>query len=109
MNRDTLIERLEQIVGVGSVFHRSADLVVYEYDGSVDGAVETARPAAVVLPTSTEQVAAVVRLANEAELPVVPRGAGTGLSGGAVAQTGGIVIALTRMDRILDIDPIDRV
>jgi glycolate oxidase len=108
MERATLIERLQNIVGKGNVFHTPADLLVYEYDGSVDGAVETARPAAVVLPTKTEQVSQIVRLANEANLPVVPRGAGTGLSGGAVAQTGGIVVALTRMDNIVEIDPIDR-
>jgi glycolate oxidase len=109
MDRSALIDRLERIVGPGGVFHSPADLLVYEYDGSVDGAVETARPAAVTLPTTTEQVAAIVRLAAEAGLPVVPRGAGTGLSGGAVAQTGGIVIALTRMNRIFEIDPVDRV
>lgn len=104
MNRATLVDRLERILGPGGVFHRAADLLVYEYDGSVDGAVETAMPAAVALPTSTEQVAAIVRLANEAGMPVTARGAGTGLSGGAVAQQGGIIVALTRMDRILEID-----
>src|SRR5512133_1994735 len=109
MDRAELIDRLERIVGPGGVFHAPADLLVYEYDGSVDGAVETARPAAVVLPKTTEQVAAIVRLANEADLPVTPRGAGTGLSGGAVAQRGGIVVALTRMDRIVEIDPAERV
>jgi len=108
MDQSTLIERLTEIVGTEGVFHRPSDLIVYEYDGSVDGAVETARPAAVTLPTSTEQVAAIVTLARDANLPVVPRGAGTGLSGGAVAQQGGIIIALTRMTRILEIDPIDR-
>ena len=108
MDRTTLIDRLERILGPGAVFQRPADLLVYEYDGSVDGAVETAMPAAVVLPTTTEQVAAVVRLANEAGLPITARGAGTGLSGGAVAQQGGIIVALTRMDRILEIDREDR-
>ena len=58
-------------------------------------------------PRQPSKIAAIVRLANDVGLPVVPRGAGTGLSGGAVAQTGGIVVALTRMDRILEIDPID--
>ena len=109
MNRASITERLERIVGPGGVFHRPADLLVYEYDGSVDGAVETARPTAVVLPTTAEQVAEVVRLAAAEGLPVVPRGAGTGLSGGAVAQSGGIIIALTRMNRILEIDREDRV
>ena len=108
MDQRTLVERLERILGPGGVFHRPADLLVYEYDGSVDGAVETARPSAVALPTSTDQVAAVVKLANEAGLPVTARGAGTGLSGGAVAQAGGIIIALTRMDRVLEVDHVDR-
>jgi glycolate oxidase len=104
MNRTQLIDRLQRIVGPGSVFHEAGDLLVYEYDGSVDAVVDTARPAAVVLPKTTAQISEIVKLANEAGLPVVPRGAGTGLSGGAVAQTGGIVIALTRMDRVIEID-----
>jgi glycolate oxidase len=107
MNHATLIERLGRIVGPRSVFHETGDLLVYEYDGSVDGAVETARPAAVVLPTTPQQIAEIVKLANEANLPVTPRGAGTGLSGGAVAQAGGIVVALTRMDKIIEVDKED--
>ncbi|MGH2559571.1 MAG: FAD-binding oxidoreductase [Thermomicrobiales bacterium] len=108
MNQSRLIERLQQIVGSDGVFHRASDLLVYEYDGSVDGAVETAAPVAVTLPRTAEQVAEIVRVARQANLPVVPRGAGTGLSGGAVAQQGGIIVALTRMDRILEIDQVDR-
>ncbi|MCC6314648.1 MAG: FAD-binding protein [Thermomicrobiales bacterium] len=108
MDRAVLIERLERICGPGGVFHQPSDLLVYEYDGSVEGAVETAAPLAAALPTSTEQVAAIVALANEAGVPVTPRGAGTGLSGGAVAQGGGIIVALTRMDRILEVDRYDR-
>ncbi len=108
MNQATLIERLVQIAGVANVFHRPADILVYEYDGSVDGAVDTGRPAAVVLPRTTAEVAAIVKLASQAGLPVIPRGAGTGLSGGAVAQQGGIIIALTRMDSVLEVDREDR-
>ena len=108
MERQHLLDELQRIVGDGAVRHRPVDLLVYEYDGSVDGAVDTAAPAAVVLPRTTEQVAAVVKLARRAGLPVVARGAGTGLSGGAVAQAGGIIISLTRMTRVLDVDPIDR-
>ena len=108
MDRHELLQELERIVGTAGLRHRPVDLLVYEYDGSVDGAVDTAPPTAVVLPRTTEEVSAIVRLARRAGLPVVPRGAGTGLSGGAVAQTGGIIIALTRMDRVLDVDPVDR-
>jgi len=108
MDQVQLLDELQQIVGSGFVRHRPIDLMVYEYDGSVDGAVDTARPFAVVLPKTTEQVSAVVRLAFRAGLPVVARGAGTGLSGGAVAQQGGIIIALTRMDRVIEVSRQDR-
>ena len=61
-------------------------------------------PLAVALPTSTAEVATLVRLAAEHRIPIVPRGAGTGLSGGAAGIEGGLTIALTRMDRVLEID-----
>lgn len=108
MNRERLIASLQDIAGNDGVFFRPADLLVYEYDGSVDGAVETAAPTAVVLPTNAQQVSEVVKLARVAGLPVVARGAGTGLSGGAVPQDGGIIIALTRMNNVLEIDREDR-
>ena len=108
MDRNTLLSDLERIVGSEGLRHRPVDLMVYEYDGSVDGAVDTAAPAAVVLPTTTEQVVAIVKLARRAGLPVVARGAGTGLSGGAIAQSGGIIIALTRMDKVLKVDRLER-
>ena len=104
MQMRSLVDDLQRIVGTENVFHHPSDLIVYEYDGSVDAAVETARPAAVVLPETAEQVAAIVSLALRYGVPVVPRGAGTGLSGGSVAQRGGIVIATTRMNRILRVD-----
>ena len=109
MTHSSLIESLERAVGAGNVFGGSSDLLVYEYDGSVDAAVETSKPAAVVLPQTVEQVADVVRIARAHQLPVVPRGAGTGLSGGSVAQSGGIVVALTRMASILDVDYENRI
>jgi glycolate oxidase len=108
MTNPRIIDRLIDIAGADSVFYQPSDLIVYEYDGSVDGAVDTARPIAVVLPRTAEQVSRIVKLAKDEHLPITPRGAGTGLSGGAVAQAGGIVVALTRMDKILEIDPIDR-
>ena len=61
-------------------------------------------PLAVALPTATAEVAALVRLAAEHRIPIVPRGAGTGLSGGAAGIEGGLTIALTRMDKVLEID-----
>ena len=67
------------------------------------------RPQIVVLPGSTEEVAACVKLARELDLPVVPRGAGTGLSGGALPSEGSIVIGLSRMKQILEVDLANRV
>src|SRR6188474_3871870 len=61
-------------------------------------------PLAVALPTSTAEVSTLVGLAGKHRIPIVPRGAGTGLSGGAAGIEGGLTIALTRMDRVLEID-----
>jgi glycolate oxidase len=96
----SLIRRLERAVGRDAVLWRPEEVLAFEYDGTI----EKAQPQAVVLPGSAEQVSQVVRIAIEAGLPVVPRGAGTGLSGGAVAALGGVVIALTRMKRVLEVD-----
>src|SRR5438876_7088755 len=65
-------------------------------------------PDAVVLPTSTEEVQAVVRICREARVPVVPRGSGTGLIGGATAPQGGVMVSMTRMTRILELDLANR-
>jgi glycolate oxidase len=70
---------------------------------------EAGLPGAVALPTTTAEVADLVRLAADHRVPIVPRGAGTGLSGGATGIEGGLTIALTRMDRVLEIDPQDLV
>jgi glycolate oxidase len=95
-----IIHGLESILGAGTVLHRPEDLLLYEYDGSV----EKGRPGAVVFPSTKEEVSLVVRLAAQHNVPIVGRGAGTGLSGGALARTGGIMIAFTRMNRILELD-----
>ena len=105
MNKKRLIKELERIVGLGAMLHHPDDLLVFEYDGSVDRAV----PTAVVFPTSTHEVSDVVALAHREGIPVVPRGAGTGLSGGSIAVEGGIEIALTRMRHILEIDAANRI
>jgi glycolate oxidase len=95
-----IIRRLERALGRDAVIWRLEELLAFEYDGTID----RARPQAVVFPTTAHQVAEAVRIALQARLPVVPRGAGTGLSGGAVAALGGVVVALTRMKRIIEID-----
>lgn len=98
------ISELQSVVGTPNVIYRPEDLIVYEYDGTID----RGHPSVVVLPANTDEVAAVVRLAVQFDLPVVPRGAGTGLSGGALATEGGIVVVTSRMHRILEIDPANR-
>ncbi len=97
-----VVEQLRQIVGTENVIDSANDLRIFERDASIEGAV----PDAVVLAANTEQVASVIRVAAKHKIPVVPRGAGTGLSGGAVTIHGGIALQVTRMRRILDIDPV---
>jgi glycolate oxidase len=91
---------LEALLGPAAVLARPEDLILYEYDGSV----EKARPDIVVFPRSTEEVSRIVRLANRYDVPIVGRGAGTGLSGGALARSGGVMLVFARMDRILEVD-----
>jgi glycolate oxidase len=100
MRLSAIRDKLGKICGKQAVLHESQDLLLYEYDAGL----AKARPDFVVFPTTTEQVAAVVTLANEAGLPIVPRGAGTGLSGGAIPRCGGILLAFARMNRILEVD-----
>lgn len=95
-----IIRELEKLLGTSGVLSASEDLLLYEYDGSV----EEARPDAIVFPRRKQEVAEIVSLANRHDLPLVGRGAGTGLSGGALARRGGIVVAFSRMNHILEID-----
>jgi glycolate oxidase subunit GlcD len=92
---------LRRIVGPDQVITDPDALLVYESDGLT---AYRLRPRALVLPGSTAEVAAVVRSLNDANVPFVPRGAGTGLSGGALALEGAVVLSLARMDRIIHID-----
>jgi glycolate oxidase len=95
-----VIAELSSLLGARYVLHSHYDLTLYEYDASID----RGRPEIVVMPSSSEEVAAIVKIAARYSVPVVPRGAGTGLSGGAIPIYGGIVIVFTRMNRILEID-----
>src|SRR3989449_3462844 len=96
-----LRRELETVVSPGAGLSDPAELLVYESDGLP---LFRALADFVVFPTSAEQVAAIVKLANRESLPFVARGAGTGLSGGCLPAEGGIVISLMRMNRILEID-----
>jgi glycolate oxidase len=101
MQRDALVRELQSIVGANGVIAQPSELVVYETDGL---SVFKHPPDLVVFPRSTEEVVAVVKLLRRYGLPIIPRGAGTGLSGGALAERGGVLITTTRMKRILQMD-----
>src|SRR5262245_35776057 len=95
------LAELQRIVGAGAVLHDPLDVLTYECDG-LPHLRES--PAAVALPSSAAEVQAIVRLCARARAPLVPRARGTGLSGGALPVAGGVVIALSRLNRVLDID-----
>ena len=98
---DKLIDNLSAIVGREHVLSKPDELLVYECDGLPQ---HKHRPRAVVFPSSTEETAAVMRELARAKVPFTPRGAGTGLSGGALALNSGVVIEMARMRKILRID-----
>ena len=93
-------QRIAALLGPRGYLDRPEDLALYEYDGGVD----KHRPDLVVFPRTTDEVSAIAKIAHDFEIPVVGRGAGTGLSGGAIPIEGGIVVAFARMNRILEID-----
>jgi glycolate oxidase len=96
----TLVHDLIALLGDEAVLHRPEDVIVYEYDYGLDRAA----PDAVVFPSRVEEVAEVARIARRHQAPLLPRGAGTGVAGGAVPVSGGVVVALARLKRILAVD-----
>jgi glycolate oxidase len=100
MNQTALMARLIAILGAEGAYADRTSLLAYEFDAGF----ETHSPDFVALPRSAEEVQAVVLLANEAGIPIVARGAGTGLCNGAVPMRGGIVISMVRMNRVLEVD-----
>jgi glycolate oxidase len=100
----TLVEALRAAVPDG-VLTEAEDLIAYGFDGTF----YERTPPLVVLPVTTAQVSAVHRIATERRVAITPRAMGSGLSGGAVPLGGSIVLGVARMDRILEIDPVDRV
>src|SRR6266542_1975497 len=101
----SLAERMRNIVGASNVLSAPSDLLVYECDGFT---IEKNKPDVVVFPNSTEQIVAVVKACRELGVPFVPRGAGTSLAGGCLPIGGGVMIALARMKRILEVNYRDR-
>ncbi len=95
-----LVKKLTAVLGGENVFTTKEDLICYSYDSTPYDHM----PDVVVAPAKTAEIAAVVKLANEYKIPVVPRGGGTNLSGGSIPIQGGIVMALHRMNNILEID-----
>src|SRR5881409_482291 len=101
----SLIEELRKTVGPDGILTSPSDLLVYECDGYT---IEKNKPDVVVFPTSTEQVVQIVQACNDHNVPFLPRGAGTSLAGGCLPVGGGVMIALTRMKRILEVNTRDR-
>jgi glycolate oxidase len=93
-------QKLVDLLGPRGYLDRPEDLTLYEYDGSVD----KARPEMVVFPRTTEEVSEIVKITARHGVPIVGRGAGTGLSGGAIPRSGGVIIGFARMNKILQID-----
>ncbi|TVM03563.1 MAG: glycolate oxidase subunit GlcD [Candidatus Brocadia sp. WS118] len=103
LKTDGLDFKLSQLVGKENVLHILEDRICYSYDGSKQRCL----PDVVVRPQSTQHVSDILRFAYEQEIPVCPRGAGSGLTGGAVPVKGGIILDFTQMNRIVEISPED--
>ena len=98
---DALTRELGGLLREDQILTSPEDLSVYAFDGT---AMLHQRPACVALPESRDEVARILTLCNEREVPVVTRGSGTGLAGGAVPSQGGVVLCLVRLNRILELD-----
>ena len=97
----TFVRELEGIVGARGIVSSPEGRLTYEADMHT---FYKGQPDLVVLPETAEQTAAIVRLCRREKVPVVPRGSGTGLIGGAMAPAGGVMVAMNRMNRILELD-----
>ena len=100
MLNDDILKRLEKIVGTDHVSWQKVDLITHSFDATQRQCL----PDVVVHPATTQEISQIVKLANEEKIPILPRGAGSGFTGGSLPIHGGIVLVLTRMNRILEID-----
>jgi len=98
---NSILEKLRGIVGEKGVLTAPLDLASYAFDGTTSW---QSKPDVVVFPTTAEQVSQIMKLATAQKIPVTPRGAGSNLSGGSVPVSAGIVLCMTRMNKILKID-----
>ncbi|HWU40029.1 MAG TPA: FAD-binding oxidoreductase, partial [Candidatus Acidoferrum sp.] len=101
MMEKELIGRIEEIVGRENTFADRETRVCYSYDATNIKYL----PDLVAYPTTAKQISDIMKMANAARFPVIPRGAGTGFTGGTIPVEGGVVLVLTKMNRILEIDP----
>ncbi|MDH4163957.1 MAG: FAD-binding protein [Nitrospirota bacterium] len=101
----SILKELRTIVGSDHLFTSPEELAVYSYDATRVSSL----PWAVARPATALEVSRIVQLANKHRFPVIPRGAGTGMSGGSVPAKGGVVLSFERMDLILDIDVLNRI
>jgi glycolate oxidase len=104
MNKN-IIKKLQAIVGEKHLATAKEDLMCYSYDGT---GMEF-MPAAVVFPGSAAEICSIMELANQELFPVIPRGAGTGMTGGALPVEGGLVLVTSRLNNILEIDSVNQV
>ncbi len=100
MEKERMIKELEEIVGKEDVMTSEMELQIYGYDASLI----KGKPDAVVIPETTAEISRVMKFAHQNKIPLIPRGSGTSLSGGPVPSQGGILMLMTRMTRILEID-----
>jgi glycolate oxidase len=100
MLKDNIIRELAEIVGKGNILTSKADRICYSYDATQ----QIFLPDVIVHPESTDEISRIMKLANREHLPVFPRGAGSGFTGGSLPTRGGIVLCTERLDRILEID-----
>ena len=105
MLKNDLVKKLIRIVGKDYVLYKKEDLLTYEYDGSID----KNEPFLVVAPKNEKEVSQILKLCFENNIPVMPRGAGTSLSGGAIPLEKSISLTMSRLNKIIDIDPINKI
>jgi glycolate oxidase len=98
------VRQIRQIVGSEHVFDKYEDRCCYSYDASAINVGKQGVPALVVCPGNSEEVSSILKLANAHRIPVIPRGAGSNVSGGTISHPDAIVMVLPRMNRILEID-----